>query len=71
MMHIFSIPLIAILLILLIILCLKELGGGQCPGLVSIYDNVIQKYFVEMRRMARDETPFPSIMQMRATTLFW
>jgi hypothetical protein len=34
-------------------------------------DNVIHKYLVEMRRMARDETPFLSVVQLRATTLAW
>ena len=54
-----------------ILLCFKELNGGYCPGLVSRYDSVIHKYFAEMRRLARDETPFPLVMQLRTTTLVW
>jgi hypothetical protein len=34
-------------------------------------DNVTHKHFTEMRRLARDETPFPSAMPLRATTLVW
>jgi hypothetical protein len=34
-------------------------------------DNVIHKYLAEMRRLARDETPFLSFVQLRATTLAW
>jgi hypothetical protein len=29
------------------------------------------KYFREMRRLARDETPFPLVMQPRVTALAW
>jgi hypothetical protein len=32
-------------------------------------DNVTHKYLAEMRRLARDETPFLSIVQLRVTTL--
>jgi hypothetical protein len=34
-------------------------------------DSVTHKYLVEMRRLARDETPFLSAMQLRAITLAW
>jgi hypothetical protein len=34
-------------------------------------DNVTHKYFAEMGRLARDETPFLSVVQSRATTLSW
>jgi hypothetical protein len=44
---------------------------GHCPGLVTRGDNVIHKHFMEMRRLARDETPFLLVMQLRATTLAW
>jgi hypothetical protein len=33
--------------------------------------NVTHKHLVEMRRMARDETPFLSAMQLRVITLAW
>jgi hypothetical protein len=46
----------------LFISCFKELVRGHCPGLVFIYDSVIHKYLTEMRRQARDETPFLSVM---------
>jgi hypothetical protein len=51
--------------------CFKELVGGHCHGLVSRYDCVIHKYLMEMRRLAHDETPFPLVMQLKATTLAW
>jgi hypothetical protein len=34
-------------------------------------DNVTHEYFAEMRMLARDETPFLSVVQLRATTLDW
>jgi hypothetical protein len=34
-------------------------------------DNVIDKHFTEMRRLARDETPFLLAMPPRVTTLVW
>jgi hypothetical protein len=34
-------------------------------------DYVIHKYLAEMRRLARDETPFLLVVQLRATTLAW
>jgi hypothetical protein len=34
-------------------------------------ENVTHKYLVEMRRMDRDETPFLSVVQLRATILAW
>jgi hypothetical protein len=32
--------------------------GGHCPGMVTTGDSVTHKHFTEMRRLARDETPF-------------
>jgi hypothetical protein len=46
---------------------LKAIFLAWCPD----NDNVTHKYLVEMRRMARDETPFLSAMQLRAITLAW
>jgi hypothetical protein len=34
-------------------------------------DSVTHKYLVEMGRLARDETPFLLVVQLRATTLAW
>jgi hypothetical protein len=49
----------------------KKLARGHCPGVVTNGDNVTHKYFTEMRRLARDETPFLLAMPPRATTLVW
>jgi hypothetical protein len=46
---------------------LKVTALVWCPD----NDNVTHKYLVEMKRMARDETPFLSTMQLRAITLVW
>jgi hypothetical protein len=34
-------------------------------------DSVTHKYLVEMKMLARDETPFLSSMQLRSITLDW
>jgi hypothetical protein len=71
-MQFFQAPLfVFLLLFFMFISCFKELDGGHYPSLVSKYDSVIHKYLAEMRRLARVETPFSSVMQMRATTLAW
>jgi hypothetical protein len=49
----------------------KRLVRGHCPGMVTSGDNVTHKHFTEMRRLARDETPFLLAMPPRATTLAW
>jgi hypothetical protein len=49
----------------------KMLVKGYCLGLVTSGGNVSHKHFTEMRRLARDETPFLSAMPPRATTLAW
>jgi hypothetical protein len=46
---------------------LKATALAWCPDNGS----VTHKYLVEMRRLARDETPFLSAMQLRAITLAW
>jgi hypothetical protein len=33
--------------------------------------SVTHEYFAEMRRLSHDETPFLSVVQLRATTLAW
>jgi hypothetical protein len=50
---------------------LQEASQGTLPGLVTSGGNVSHKHFTEMRRLARDETPFLLAMQPRATTLAW
>jgi hypothetical protein len=37
----------------------------------SYHGSVTHKYLLEMRRLARDETPFLSVVQLRATSLVW
>jgi hypothetical protein len=49
----------------------KTLVRGHCPSMATNGDNVTHKHFTEMRRLARDETPFLSAMLPRATTLAW
>jgi hypothetical protein len=54
----------------LVFFLFKGKVGGHCPGVVTIGDNVRHKHFAEMRRLARDETPFLLAMPPRATTWF-
>jgi hypothetical protein len=49
----------------------KKLVRGHCPGVVTNGGNVTHKNFMEMRRLARDESPFLLAMPPRATTLAW
>jgi hypothetical protein len=49
----------------------KMLVKGHCPSLMTSGGNVSHKHFTEMRRLARDETPFLLAMPPRATTLAW
>jgi hypothetical protein len=49
----------------------KRLFRGHYHGVVTSGGNVTHKHFTEMRRMARDETPFLLAMPPRATTLAW
>jgi hypothetical protein len=55
----------------LIAFSFKRIVGGHCPGMVTSGDSVTHKHFMEMRRLARDETPFLLAMPPRATTLAW
>jgi hypothetical protein len=45
----------------------------KATALVLCLDNgnVIHKYLLEMRRLAHDDTPFLSTMQLRSITLAW
>jgi hypothetical protein len=47
----------------------KILVRGHYPGVVTSGDNVTHKHFIEMRRLACDETPFLLDIPPRTTTL--
>jgi hypothetical protein len=47
----------------------KMLVKGHFLGLVTSGGNVSHKHFMEMRRLARDETPFLLAMPPRATNM--
>jgi hypothetical protein len=64
-------PIQCILPFYLIVFYFKRLVTGHCPGVVTSGDNVTHKHFTEMRRLARDETPFLLAMPPRATILEW
>jgi hypothetical protein len=64
-------PIQCLLPFYLIAFSFKRLVRGHCPGMVTSGDNVTHKHFMEMRRLARDETPFLLAMPPRATTLVW
>jgi len=56
---------------ILITFSFKKLIRGDCPDMVTSGGNVTHKHFTEMRRLARDETPFLLVVPPRATTLAW
>jgi hypothetical protein len=64
-------PIQCLLSFYLIAFSFKRLVRGHCPGVVTSGDNVTHKHFTEMRRLARDETPFILAIPPRATTLAW
>jgi hypothetical protein len=70
-MQMFPSPFNAFYLFYLIVFSFKRLVRGHCPGVVTSGDNVTHKHFMEMRRLARDETPFLLAMPPRATTMAW
>jgi hypothetical protein len=70
-MQMFPSPFSAFLLFYLISFSFKRIHGGHCPGMVTNGDNVTHKHFMEMRRLAHDETPFLLTMLPRSTTLAW
>jgi hypothetical protein len=55
----------------LIVFSFKRIVGEHCPSVVTSGDSVTHKNFKEMRRLARDETPFLLAMPPRVTTLAW
>jgi hypothetical protein len=64
-------PIQCLLYFYLIYFSFKRLVRGHCPDVVTSGDNVTHKHFTEMRRLARDETPFLLAMPPRDTTLVW
>jgi hypothetical protein len=69
-----SYPIQCLLFLLLLFLVFFLFNGkveGLCPCMVTRGDNITHKQFTEMRRLARDETPFLLAMPPRATTLVW
>jgi hypothetical protein len=45
----------------------QEIVGGHCPGMVTSCESVTHKHFIEMTRLAHDETPLLLDMPPRAT----
>jgi hypothetical protein len=64
-------PIHAFYTFILIAFSFKRPIGGHFPGVVTSGGNVTHKHFMEMRRLARDETPFLLAIPPRATTLAW
>jgi hypothetical protein len=69
--EIVSYPIQCLLLFVLFLFLFKRIVGGQYPSMVTNGDSVTQKHFMEMRNLARDETPFLLDMPPRATTMAW
>jgi hypothetical protein len=70
-MQMFPSPFNVFYLFILLFFSFKRLVKGNCPSVVTSGDNVTHKHFTEIRRLARDETPFLLVMPPRATTLVW
>jgi hypothetical protein len=66
-----SYPIQCLLFFVLLLFLFKGKAGGHCPSVVTSGDIITHKHFTEMRRLARDETPFLSAMPPRATTSVW
>jgi hypothetical protein len=64
-------PIQCLLPFYLIVFSFKRIAEGHCPGVVTSGGSVTHKHFMEMRILARDETPFLLAMPPRATTLAW
>jgi hypothetical protein len=59
------------LVLLLFLFCFKGRAEGHYSGLVTRGDSVTHKHFMEMRRLARDESPFLLAIPPITTTLVW
>jgi hypothetical protein len=66
-----SYPIQCLLFFVLLLFPFKRIDGGHCPGMVTSGDIFTHKHFTEMRKLARDETPFLLAIPPRATTLVW
>jgi hypothetical protein len=64
-------PIQCLLPFYLIYFSFKRLVRENYPSMVTSGDNVTHKHFTEMRRLARNETPFILAMPPRDTTLAW
>jgi hypothetical protein len=66
-----SYPIQCLLFFVLLLFLFERTVGEHCLGVVTSGESVTHKHFTEMRRLARDETPFLLAMPPRATTLVW
>jgi hypothetical protein len=55
----------------ILILFFKERVEGHCLGLVTRNDSVIHTHFMDMKMLARDESPFLLAILPRYITLVW
>jgi hypothetical protein len=62
---------ILLFVFLLLFLFIQGITRGHCLGMVTRADMLPTSTFTEMRRLARDETPFPLAMQPKVTALAW
>jgi hypothetical protein len=69
--EIVSYPIRCLFTLCLIDFSFKRIVGGHYPGVVTSGDNITHKHFMDMRRLAHDDTPFLLAMPPRATTLAW
>jgi hypothetical protein len=53
-----SYPIQFLFTLFLISFSFKRIAGGHSPDVVTSGDIVTHKHFMEMRRLARDDTPF-------------
>jgi hypothetical protein len=66
-----SYPIQCLLFLVLFHFLFKGKFGGHCPGVVTRSDSVTHKHFMEITRLAHDETSFLLAMPPRATSLVW
>jgi hypothetical protein len=64
-------PIQCLLFFVLFLFLFNRIVGGHCLSVVTNGDSITHNHFMEMRRLARDETPFLLAMTPRATTLVW
>jgi hypothetical protein len=64
-------PIQCLFTLCLITFSFKIIAGGHYPGVVTSGDSITHKHFMEMRRLARDETTFLLVIPPRVATLAW